>query len=100
MTQRLFIILVVFPLIFLVIYNIIITIQLKDDLKNPCVNEHKQVGTSRLYLNIFIIVTSLYVLYQAYFKQRWDIEIKVEYTVYIITTIICKNIQYENFISF
>lgn len=90
--KRLSIFLIVFPFIFVIIYNIIITIKLKDEMNSPCVNELKDVGISRMYLNIFIIVTSIFVLYQAYYKQKWDVEIKAEYTIYIATTIFCKKI--------
>ncbi|OUM69210.1 hypothetical protein PIROE2DRAFT_57577 [Piromyces sp. E2] len=88
-SQRLSLVLIVFPLAFLIIYNIIITISMKDEMNRACVNEHKKVGSSKFYLNLFIVVTSLYVLYQAYYKQKWDVEIKAEYTIFTITLTIC-----------
>ena len=59
-------------------------------MKNSCPNEAKKVGTPKLILCICIIISSMFLLYQAYFKQKWDMEIRVEYSVYVIGITICK----------
>jgi len=82
-------ILVVFPLAFFIVYSIYISITSWDTMKSSCANEHKEVGTPKTILNSFIITTSFFLFYQAYYKQKWDIEIKIEYTIYVIALLIC-----------
>ncbi|ORX61094.1 hypothetical protein BCR36DRAFT_341330 [Piromyces finnis] len=80
---------VIFPVMFIIIYTTIITITNFSEMKRACVNEHKVVGTPKLVLNILICVSSLYLFYQAYIKQKWDKELKIEYTTFVIVDFIC-----------
>jgi len=77
----------------LFVYNIVITITNWNSMNSPCVNEHVMVGTPKLLLNIVIIVSSFFMLYQAYIKQKWDREIKIEYTTFVVVDFICKIIK-------
>jgi len=54
-----------------------------------CVNELKAVSVPKIVLNCVILATSLYFLYQAYYKQKWDPELKYEYTVFVAFIAIC-----------
>jgi len=95
--KRIFLILVVIPTIFIIAYSIIITITKWEEMKGSCPNEAKNVGTPKLVLCICIIISSTFLLYQAYIKQKWDMEIRIEYTIYVIGIIICK---YKCFVLF
>jgi len=87
--NKIFLILVIIPTIFIIVYSIILTIKKWDDMKSSCPNEDKSVGAPKLILCICIILSSIFLLYQAYYKQKWDIEIKIEYTLYVVVMIIC-----------
>jgi len=55
-----------------------------------CVNEDRAVGTPKTILNLVIITSSLFFFYQAFIKQKWDIELRLEYTIFIIFLALCK----------
>jgi len=59
-------------------------------MKKACPNEDKEVGTPKSVLCYLIIISSGFFLYQAYIKQKWDLELRVEYTIYVLAIIICK----------
>jgi len=83
-TKKLVLILVVCPVIFIIVYSIIISITKWDGMERACVNEHQSVGMPKVILNGVVAVSSLFFFYQAYYKQKWDIELKIEYTIFII----------------
>jgi len=87
-TKKLILILVVCPVIFIIVYSIIITITKWDSMERTCVNEHQSVGMPKTILNGVIAVSSLFFFYQAYYKQKWDIEFKIEYTIFILGIIL------------
>jgi len=62
-------------------------------MSKSCVNEHKLVGGPKFAINVAIITSSFYFFYQAYYKQRWDAELKFEYTVFVVVDFICKYIE-------
>ncbi|OUM69209.1 hypothetical protein PIROE2DRAFT_2910 [Piromyces sp. E2] len=81
--------LVIAPVVVVLLYTIILTIARFDDMKKSCVNEQKLFSTPKFALNVVIITTSFYMFYQAYVKQRWDRELKYEYTTFVIVDLIC-----------
>jgi len=87
--RKLIITIVIFPIVFIFMYNIYITISYWDRMVFKCINEDRSVGTPKLVLSIIIITSSIYFFYQAYFKQKWDKEIRVEYSIYILGLLVC-----------
>jgi len=83
--RKLIISIVIFPIVFIFIYNIYITISYWERMVLKCINEDRSVGYPKLILSIIIITSSLFFFYQAYIKQKWDIEIRIEYTIYVIS---------------
>jgi len=71
------------------LYNFAITFTNWESMNAPCVNEHSLTNTPKLILFVIILTTSVFFFYQAYYKQQWDIEIKIEYTVNIIGLVLC-----------
>jgi len=71
-------------------YYIVITINKFDTLKKPCPNEIKDITYPKLATNIFIFISSIFMFYQIYFKQKWDREFKLEYTTFVIVQLTCK----------
>ena len=63
-------------------------------MKVSCVNEIRYVSFPKLGLNIVIILSSFYLLYQAYIVQKWDREIKLEYTLFVLVSLLCKLNKY------
>ncbi|KAG4093806.1 hypothetical protein H8356DRAFT_1696920 [Neocallimastix lanati (nom. inval.)] len=77
------------PMICLFTYYIVITINKFDTLKKPCPNEIKDITYPKLATNIFIFISSIFMFYQIYFKQKWDREFKLEYTTFVIVQLTC-----------
>jgi len=78
--------------ILLFIHSTVITILFwngDESMKKPCVNDHDQVAAPKMFLNIAILTSAVYLLYQAYHKQKWDKEIKIEYTVFVLLDAFC-----------
>jgi len=88
-TKKITLILVVFPVVFFVVYSVIISITNWDRMTKTCVNEDRAVGTPKTILNLVIITSSLFFFYQAFIKQKWDIELRLEYTIFIIFLALC-----------
>ncbi|OUM69212.1 hypothetical protein PIROE2DRAFT_2915 [Piromyces sp. E2] len=91
--RKLIIILVIVPIIFMLFYNIYVTINQSDLMGSSCVNENRMVSTPKLVLCSVIVASSFFLFYQAYKKQKWDREIRVEYLVFIVSLIMCKFIK-------
>jgi len=87
--KKITIYLVIIPIILVLSYNIVITVTDWNSMLESCANEHAKIATPKLILNIVIFFSAFYLIYQAYFKQKWDIEIKKEYTAFIVSNIIC-----------
>ncbi len=77
----------------MIIYYTIITIQDWTILKSRCINEKIKMSVPKLLLNIVIIIHSIYMLFQAYCRQKWDKELRIEYTAFIVTIVLCKYIK-------
>jgi len=77
------------PVFSVFVYNVVITVLFWNSMKISCVNEIKYVSYPKLALNITIFISSFYLLYQAYRKQKWDREIKIEFTFFVLTSLIC-----------
>eukprot|EP00833_Pecoramyces_ruminatium_P017260 jgi/Orpsp1_1/1191292/evm.model.d7180000084719.1 len=60
-----------------------------NELKRTCPNERKEITYPKLITNIVIYISSIFMFYQAYIKQKWDREFKIEYTVIIIVQALC-----------
>ncbi|ORX76716.1 hypothetical protein BCR32DRAFT_271107 [Anaeromyces robustus] len=80
---------VIFPLSILLTYNIIITIQQWKKMIKTCPNELKEVTQPKLIINVIIYILSIYMFYQAYINQKWDIKFKIEYTTFIFVQASC-----------
>jgi len=90
--KKITIILVIIPCLLLLIHSIVITILYwngEESMKKPCVNDHDQVGAPKMLLNIAILTSAVFLLYQAYYKQKWDKDIKTEYTIFVILDAFC-----------
>ncbi|ORX76717.1 hypothetical protein BCR32DRAFT_271108 [Anaeromyces robustus] len=85
--QKITIYLIILPFIVLFIYFFIITIHYWSSMTIPCVNELRVISYPKLASNIIIVLSSFYLFYQAYYVQKWDKEIKIEYTVVVISDI-------------
>jgi len=55
----------------------------------PCINEIKDLSVPKIVLNGIIFTTSIYLFHQAYYKQKWDKDIKIEYTCFVIISVFC-----------
>jgi len=67
---------------------------------HPCLNESGLISLPKIVLNGVIITSSGYLFYQAYYKQKWDREIKIEYTIFVFICILCKyNMNYYYIIN-
>ncbi|ORX84018.1 hypothetical protein BCR32DRAFT_277475 [Anaeromyces robustus] len=80
---------VLLPISSLILYYLILTIRDSKILKTRCINENIKISLPKLILNIVIVVHSIYVFYQAYYKQKWDKELRKEYTAFVIVVIFC-----------
>ncbi|ORX82373.1 hypothetical protein BCR32DRAFT_292684 [Anaeromyces robustus] len=76
--------LVVCPLIFFIAYSIYITASDWDTMTSSCVNEHRAVGTPKTILVSFILTSSIFLFYESFYKQKWDIEIKIEFVIFTV----------------
>ncbi|OUM69164.1 hypothetical protein PIROE2DRAFT_2855 [Piromyces sp. E2] len=56
---------------------------------NKIINKRIKMSVPKLILNIVVVIHSIYMLNQAYRKQKWDIELRIEYTAFIIVIIFC-----------
>jgi len=56
---------------------------------DPCPNEIKNLSYPKRIFNAIIMICSVYMLYQIYYVQKWDKELKIEYTSFIIVLFIC-----------
>ncbi|OUM69207.1 hypothetical protein PIROE2DRAFT_2908 [Piromyces sp. E2] len=81
--------LVFIPLFALLIYSIILTIVKWNSMTTNCVNELKSVSVPKLILNSVIMISSFYFFFQAYYKQKWDLELRYEYTIFVVVVFIC-----------
>jgi len=81
------------PVFFIIFYSIIMTIKMWDKMTIPCVNELREVSMPRIIGNFAIILSSIFFFYQAYYNQKWDIEIRVEYTVFIVSLVVCVTVM-------
>jgi len=81
--------LVILPITCLLVYYLFITIKDWDAMMEPCINESKDVSIPKIVFNGITFTTSIYLFYQAYYKQKWDIDIKIEYTSFILVSLFC-----------
>lgn len=92
--RKITIILVIIPVVALTIYYTILTIRYWDPdqgtgMLDACPNEFKDVNRPKIALSVCIIVTSFYMFYEAYYKQKWDMELRIEYTIFVLMDAIC-----------
>ncbi|KAG4082989.1 hypothetical protein H8356DRAFT_1751714 [Neocallimastix lanati (nom. inval.)] len=85
---------VIIPIIILTCYYAYITvISWNPDngpgMLDPCPNEIKNLSYPKRIFNAIIMICSVYMLYQIYYVQKWDKELKIEYTSFIIVLFIC-----------
>ena len=68
-------------------------LSLKDweNLKTRCINERIKMSVPKLILNLVVIIHSIYMIYQAFYKQKWDKELRKEYVAFVIVIIFCKH---------
>jgi len=92
--RKITIYLVVIPIIILVGYYAYITIvswkpATGPGMLDPCPNEIKNLSYPKRILNAIIVLHSVYMFYQIYYEQKWDKELKIEYTSFIIVLVLC-----------
>jgi len=93
--RKITIYLVIIPYAILFVHSLVITIQYwngkdgQNSMKEACVNDHSSVGAPKMILNVAIMLSSIFFFYQAYYKQKWDKEIKIEYTIFVAVTSFC-----------
>jgi hypothetical protein len=80
---------VIFPVTALIIYYVILSLKDWENLKTRCINERIKMSVPKLILNLVVIIHSIYMIYQAFYKQKWDKELRKEYVAFVIVIIFC-----------
>jgi len=80
---------IIFPVTALVIYYVILSLKDWENLKTRCINERIKMSVPKLILNFVVIIHSIYMIYQAFYKQKWDKELRKEYVAFVAVIIFC-----------
>ncbi|ORX76714.1 hypothetical protein BCR32DRAFT_296063 [Anaeromyces robustus] len=85
--KRITIYFVFFPILLLLTYYFVVSIRYWDKMKKACPNEPKEISSPKFVTSLVIYILSIFLIYQAFVKQKWDIKFKIEYITFLIVQI-------------